>query len=168
MENIQLIGMCYMTLMKKFAQTTLMVCSVALFACSTVADNSHPQQIDDKLIGIWTGEYDEEDGTTRSWTQTRKANGTYSIDFIFMEPDGAINRLTETGQWWVKDGLFHEIESPWMERPDSYQYQFKDDGCIEFLLVASEESSDDIGQYRFVECLSDDVPMAALTWLPRS
>lgn len=79
-----------------------------------------------------------------------------------MEPDGTIERQTETGRWWTQDELFHEIAPPGMKQPDSYQYRFKDNRCIEFLLVASDDASEEIGQYRFVECLSNKVPLAAL------
>ena len=131
----------------------------ALLGCESIPDDQR-SAIDDRLIGAWTGEYIEEDGATKSWTQKRKADGTYLIEFKFMELDGTINRFTEAGKWWVKDGLFHEIAPAWMKNSDSYQYQFKDDRCIEFLLVDSHESIDEIGQYRFVECLSDEVPLA--------
>ena len=151
-----------MELKKKYVHKILTASVVALLGCSTVTDNHQPLQIDVKLVGIWTGEHEEQDGSTRSWIQERKADGTYSIDFIFMERDGMIERLTETGRWWVEGGLFHEIESPTMKGPDSYQYQFKNNGCIEFLLVASEDSDEDIGQYRFAECLSADASMSAL------
>ncbi len=136
-----------------------------LFGCSTITDSHPPLRIDNRLVGVWSGEHEEQDGSTRSWTQERRADGTYSIDFIFMERDGMISRLTETGRWWVKDGLFHELELPYMRRPDSYQYRFKDNRCIEFLLVASEDSDDDIGRYRFVECLSVNVSMSFLNSL---
>ncbi|MCP5242788.1 MAG: hypothetical protein H6940_05045 [Burkholderiales bacterium] len=135
---------------------------VGLTACGTVSDTYQQSRTDDRLVGVWIGEYVEKDGVTRSWTQTRKADGAYSIEFLFTEPDGIVNRQTETGRWWIQNGLFHEIAPSWMKQPDSYRYRFKDNRCIEFLLVASDEASEEIGRYRFVECLSDKVPLAVL------
>ena len=132
--------------------------ATALSGCETMSKDYQQSSVNDRLIGIWEGEYTEKDGAIKSWAQTRKADGTYSIDFIFTEPDGAVSRFTETGQWWIKDGLFHEIAPSWMKQPDSYQYRFNNDRCIEFLLVGSHVSIEDVGVYRFVECLSDEVP----------
>ncbi|SET02366.1 hypothetical protein SAMN05216326_10988 [Nitrosomonas marina] len=145
--------------MKKFL---LMLIMAGLSGCETVPDKYQQSHTDNRLVGTWTGEYVEQDGSVRSWTQTRKVDGTYSIEFLFMEPDGTIERQTETGRWWTQDELFHEITPPGMKQPDSYQYRFKDNRCIEFLLVASDDASEEIGQYRFVECLSNKVPLAAL------
>ncbi|MDR4517696.1 MAG: hypothetical protein MRK00_09980 [Nitrosomonas sp.] len=147
----------------KSIQAVLLI--AALSGCESIP-NEHRSAIDDKLIGTWAGEYTEKDGATKSWTQRRKADGTYSIDFVFMERDGTINRFSEAGQWWVKDGLFHEIAAAGMKQPDSYQYHFQEDGrCIVFLLVDSHESIEEIGQYRFVECLSEKAPLASSVYL---
>lgn len=110
------------------------------------------------MIGNWQGEYTEKDGSLKSWVQTRNGDGSYRIEFRFVELDGTVYRLEETGKWWVKKNLFHEIATSQMQQPDVYQYRFQDNGCIEFLLVESNESPEDIGHYRFVECLSDDQP----------
>jgi hypothetical protein len=113
---------------------------------------------DVRLIGTWQGEYDEKDGSLKSWVQTRSENGTYQIEFRFVETDGAVHRLVEEGKWWIERDLFYEIAPSWMTQPDAYQYRFQEDGCIEFLLVASHESAEDVGHYRFVECLADRQP----------
>ncbi|MDR4519957.1 MAG: hypothetical protein R3E36_05045 [Nitrosomonas sp.] len=126
-----------------------------VFCCSAVAASP---SVDVRLIGTWQGEYDEEDGALKSWVQTRSENGTYHIEFRFVETDGAVHRLAEAGRWWVENDLFYEIAPSWMTQPDVYQYHFQEDGCIEFLLVASHESAEDTGPYRFVECLSDQQP----------
>ncbi len=133
---------------------------IILSGCEAVPTASQRGKVDDKLIGAWEGEYLEKDGTLKKWTQTRKEDGTYRIEFRFVEPDGTVNRFSELGLWWIKDGLFHELVPSWMKHPDSYQYHFKDNNCIEFLLVDSRESIEDIGKYYFVECLSDTVPLA--------
>lgn len=125
------------------------------FYCTAVAADS---SVDVRLIGTWQGEYDEEDGSLKSWVQTRSENGTYQIEFHFAEADGAVHRLAEEGKWWIESGLFYEIAPSWMTQPDAYQYRFQDNGCIEFLLVASHESAEDVGRYRFVECLSGRQP----------
>jgi len=114
--------------------------------------------IDVRMIGIWQGEYTEEDGALKRWIQIRNEDGTYRIEFRFIELDGIVHRLAEDGKWWVEKGLFYEITPSWMTQPDVYQYRFQDNECIEFLLVESHESAEDIGQYQFVECLSDHQP----------
>ena len=133
--------------------------TIALLGCETVPKDPQQLQIDSKLIGIWEGEYLEKDGAIKKWTQTRKENGTYLIEFQFVEPDGTSNHFSENGQWWIQDGLFYEVAPSWMKRPDSYQYRFKENQCLEFLLVDSDESIEDIGKYTFVECLSDTVSL---------
>ncbi|SFK28054.1 hypothetical protein SAMN05216302_100377 [Nitrosomonas aestuarii] len=133
---------------------------IALLGCEAVPKDAKQTHIDNKLVGVWEGEYLEKDGTIKKWMQTRKEDGTYRIEFRLVEVDGTVNRFSELGLWWIKDGLFHELVPSSMEHPDSYQYHFKDDNCIEFLLVDSLESIDDIGKYYFVECRSDTIPLA--------
>jgi len=127
-------------------------------ANSAIDQNSRRLSIDIRMIGNWQGEYIEKDGSLKSWGQIRNEDGSYRIEFRFVELDGTVYRLEETGKWWVEKNLFHEIAPSQMQQPDVYQYHFKGNGCIEFLLVESHESPEDIGHYRFVECLSDDQP----------
>ncbi|MCB1936005.1 MAG: hypothetical protein KDF59_08690 [Nitrosomonas sp.] len=124
------------------------------------AIDQHAQglSLDVRMIGIWQGEYTEKDGALKSWIQTRNEDGSYRIEFRFIELDGTIHRLTEEGKWWIDKGLFYEITPSWMTQPDAYQYHFQDNGCIAFLLVESYKSAEDVGQYQFVECLSDSQP----------
>jgi len=126
-----------------------------VFYCAAAAASP---SVDVRLIGTWQGEYDEKDGSLKSWVQTRSENGTYQIEFRFVETDGTVHRLAEEGKWWIESGLFYEIAPSWMTQPDAYQYRFQDNGCIEFLLVESYESTEDAGHYRFVECLADRQP----------
>ena len=133
----------------------LALLTTIIFCCSAVAASP---SVDVRLIGTWQGEYDEEDGALKSWVQTRSENGTYHIKFRFVETDGVVRHLAEAGKWWIENGLFYEIAPSWMTQPDVYQYRFQEDGCIEFLLVASHESAEDTEPYRFIECLSDRQP----------
>lgn len=126
-----------------------------VFYCAAVAASP---TVDVRLIGTWQGEYDEEDGSLKSWVQTRSEDGTYHMEFRFVETDGVVHRLAEEGKWWIESDLFYEIAPSWMTQPDVYQYRFQEDGCIEFLLVASHESAEDVDRYRFVECLADQQP----------
>jgi hypothetical protein len=131
-----------------------LLATIFFYCTAAVADSS----VDVRLIGTWQGEYDEKDGSLKSWVQTRSENGTYQIEFHFAETDGTVDRLAEEGKWWIENGLFYEIALSWMTQPDVYQYRFLDNGCIEFLLVESYESAEDVGHYRFVECLSNQQP----------
>ncbi|MBX3639347.1 MAG: hypothetical protein KIS65_08485 [Nitrosomonas sp.] len=145
--------------MNKYSNILL---TVMIFCCTAIAvqsgQHTSDSSVDVRMIGIWQGEYAEKDGALKSWVQTRNEDGTYRIEFRFVETDGTMHPLTEEGQWWIENGLFYELAPSWMEQPDVYQYRFQDDGCITFLLVESQTSAEDVGQYRFVECLSHHQP----------
>lgn len=145
--------------MKLFLQTLVVLVVLNCVAIAVAAIHSNrASPVDVRMIGLWQGEYTEKEGALKSWRQTRNEDGSYQIEFRFIENDGTVNRLVEEGQWWIEKGLFYEIAPSWMTLPDAYQYRFLDDGCIEFLLVESHESAEDVGQYQFVECLSELQP----------
>lgn len=143
--------------MKLFFVLLLMI---GLFGCETITAANQRPYIDVKLIGVWKGEYAEQDGTIKRWRQTRNADGTYAIEFSFTELDGDTKRFTESGRWWVQEGLFHEIALPDMERPDKYQYFFKEKDCVNFVLVESNGVTESTDSYVFSECLIEDSPPA--------
>lgn len=133
----------------------------AVFSADAVAEvdgDAQDASVDVRMLGVWQGEYREKDGSLKSWVQIRREDGSYRIEFRFSEPDGTLHHLAEEGKWWIEDGLFYERVLSWMAQPDVYRYRFKDDGCIDFLLVESHVSADEVGHYRFVECLSDSQP----------
>ncbi len=137
--------------------------SISLLGCEALIKANQRPHIDVKLIGIWEGEYIEKNGTLKKWVQTRKADGSYQINFSFTEIDGTINSFSESGKWWIKDGLFHELEPSWMKEADIYQYQFKSQDCIHFELVSGNDLTKDIDDdYTFSECLVKDAPLVHL------
>ncbi len=142
--------------MKLFFMSFLLI---GLLGCEAIINQSQRPFIDVKLIGVWEGEYIEKTGTIRKWVQIRKADGSYKIDFSFQEINGDVSQFTESGKWWVQDGLFHELAPSWMEEADIYQYQFKKRDCVSFALVSGNESTEAIDDYEFTECLAKDAPV---------
>jgi hypothetical protein len=129
----------------------------SLLGCEAIpVFHQHPY-IDVKLIGVWKGEYVEKDGTTKSWKQTRNADGTYIINYSFIETDGVPSHFTESGRWWIQSSLFHEFALPDMKHPDKYKYSFTSKECVNFTLV---ESAVD---YIFTECLIADSPSTTIS-----
>ncbi len=133
--------------------------ALVLQSCQMISGNQH-LPLDVKLIGVWAGEYLEEGGTLKRWKQTRNADGTYVIEFSFTEQDGAAKDFTESGRWWIKNGLFHEIALPEKGHPDKYRYSFKKKDCVSFELVESEGFAEEEDRYTFSECLEADSPPA--------
>lgn len=142
--------------MKLFFMSFLLI---GLFGCEAIISQSQRPFIDVKLIGVWEGEYIEKTGTIKKWMQIRKADGSYKIDFSFQEIDGSVNQFSESGKWWVQDGLFHELAPSWMKEADIYQYQFKKRDCVSFVLVSGNESTEEVDGYEFTECLAKDAPV---------
>lgn len=134
--------------------------AIALLGCSAITAGNQRPLLDVKLIGVWTGEYLEEGGTLKRWTQTRNADGTYTIEFSFTVADDTSRGFTESGRWWIKDGLFHEIAVPEKGHPDKYRYSFKKKDCVSFVLVESEGFAEEEDSYVFSECLEADSPPA--------
>ncbi|UJP06212.1 MAG: hypothetical protein LZF61_04340 [Nitrosomonas sp.] len=131
-----------------------------LFGCGILPGLPQRPSLDIKLVGVWQGEYREQGGTLKSWTQTRNPDGTYSIDFSFQEPNGAISSFTEAGRWWIDGGLFHELTSSDTIHPDKYRYTFVQTGCVRFELAESEGYAEVADSYTFSECLVADSPPA--------
>ncbi len=143
-------------------QFFLMLLTVSLLGCSAIAVVNQRSFIDVKLIGVWEGEYVEESGTVKKWTQIRNADGTYTIEFSFTELDDTVKSFTESGRWWVKGSFFYEVALPQEERPDKYQYFFKKKDCVSFVLVESDGLAEGTGNYEFSECLVADLPPATV------
>ncbi|WP_293005272.1 hypothetical protein [Nitrosomonas sp.] len=145
--------------MKRFF---LMLLTISLLGCNAITAINQRSFIDVKLIGVWEGEYVEESGTVKKWTQIRNADGTYTIDFSFTELDDTTKSFTESGRWWVKGGLFYEVALPQEGRPDKYQYFSKKKDCVSFVLVESDGLAEGMGSYEFSECLVADSPPATI------
>lgn len=140
----------------------LIFLTINLLGCSAITAVNQRSYIDVKLIGVWEGEYVEESGTVKKWTQIRNADGTYTIDFSFTGLNGTVRNFTESGKWWIKGSLFYEVALPQEGRPDKYQYSFKKKECVSFVLVESDELAEGSGNYEFSECLVTDSPPATI------
>lgn len=143
-------------------QLLFMFLTTSLFSCTAITTANQRPFIDVKLIGVWKGEYLEEGGAIKKWTQTRNADGTYTIDFSFTELDGATKSFTELGKWWVKGSFFYEVALPQKGRPDKYQYSFRKIECVSFALVESDGLTEGLDSYEFSECLVADSPPAII------
>ncbi len=128
---------------------------IALLGCEVISSINQREFMDVKLIGVWAGEYLDKEGTLKKWIQTRNADGTYTIDFSYRETDGGVKRFSESGRWWVKDKLFHEMALMDMQRPDKYRYRL-DEKCVYFELVEDGELMDQFEDYSFNECLIEN------------
>lgn len=136
---------------------------IALSGCEVISTLNQREFVDVKLIGVWAGEYLEKEGTLKEWIQTRHTDGTYTIDFSYRETDGNVKRFSESGKWWVKDRLFHEMAQMDMQRPDKYRYRLEGK-CVYFELVEDSELMDQFDDYSFDECLIEDSQQAAVIW----
>ena len=132
--------------------------ALILLGCQTISADNQRLPLDVKLIGVWTGEYLEGGGTLKRWRQTRNADGSYIIEFSFKEKDETARDFTESGRWWIKNGLFHEIALPEKGHPDIYRYSFKKKDCVSFELVESEGFAEEEDRYNFSKCLEADSP----------
>ncbi len=140
----------------------LVLLAISLLGCNAITAANQSPFIEAKLIGVWKGEYTEHSGTIKSWIQTRNADGTYTIEFSFKEPDDTTKSFTESGRWWVQDALFYEIALPDMTQPDKYKYSFKEKECVSFVLIESNGLIEGIDAYSFRECLIADSPPASI------
>jgi hypothetical protein len=140
----------------------LVLLAINVLGCNAIRVANQSPFIEAKLIGVWKGEHTEQSGTIKSWIQTRNADGTYTIEFSFTEPDETTKSFTESGRWWVQDALFYEIALPGMAQPDKYKYSFKEKECIHFVLVESNGLTEGIDAYSFRECLIADSPPASI------
>jgi hypothetical protein len=134
-----------------------------LNGCGSLATTHQQPFIDVKLIGVWSGEFLEEGGLLKRWTQIRNADGSYAIDFSFTDANGESTHFSESGRWWIEKGVFHEISLPDMELPDKYRYSFKEKDCVRFDLIESDGLAEEPGSYVFKECLIADSPPAIIS-----
>lgn len=139
----------------------LALLATSLLGCKAITTVNQNPFFDVKLIGVWKGEHTEPGGTIKSWTQTRHADGTYTIEFSFKEPDNTTKSFTESGRWWVQNALFYETALPDMTQPDKYEYSFKEKDCVSFVLVESNGLTEGTDGYAFRECLAADSPPAS-------
>ncbi len=133
---------------KSFFQFFLItLIAITSFSCgsqrhfTTLNDNT---KIDKRLVGTWEGS--EEDtqfiGMSKSWTMTRKADGTFTLDFRVSQ-NGQTRTVIETGRWWTQDGHFHEFHDV-SGATDVYDYQILNATQVKFTSCALTASRDEL------------------------
>ncbi|MFT5337277.1 MAG: hypothetical protein ACI9YL_001279 [Luteibaculaceae bacterium] len=119
--------------------TILMMSLVSLgfTDCSGVKTLSNGKVIDKGLVGIWTGvESDKQmKGVRKEWEMSRKKDGSYTLEFTAITPDGSIN-FDENGTWWVDNGTFFEFHNE-SGKTDSYNYTILNRDNIQFKMIDS-------------------------------
>jgi len=90
------------------------------------------KQIDTRLVGIWEGSEKDNQilGMTKEWKMTRNSDGTFLLDFKVTIED-EIEKTTEEGSWWVKNGLFYELHTI-SGKTDIYKYQVLNENQVKF------------------------------------
>lgn len=103
--------------------------------CSGVKTLSSGKIIDKNLVGVWTGfEIDKQmKGVRKEWEMTRKKDGSFSLAFNAITPDGNI-KFYEDGNWWVEQGTFFEFHNE-SGKTDSYQYIVLNKDEIQFRMM---------------------------------
>ena len=108
------------------------------------------KKIDHRLVGVWVGsEKDKQtEGVQKTWEMTRNDDGTFVLDFIFIE-SGESTEYHETGNWWIENGRFHEFHDKSGEI-DIYKYEVLDNSRIKFnsKQISVEMNTDD---YEFID-----------------
>ena len=105
-----------------------------LTSCSThLKTIDSGKKIDTRLIGVWYGsEKDKQvDGMEKKWEMTRLVDGTFTLNFTFIE-NGQSQTSKETGNWWVENGIFmefHEVSG----NTDMYKYKVLNNEQIKFI-----------------------------------
>ncbi len=120
--------------------------------CVTLDSMIGQKTVDDNLVGIWNGEYDKQDGSHVEWTQVRNGDGRYLTFFKVRKSSGDTSESVESGNWWVEDRLFHEINPKWAKQPFAYKYTFYNADCLKFEQSGRAETANENGLYSFTEC----------------
>ena len=113
-----------------------LIFSILFTACSSkLTTLSNGKKIDNQLVGVWTGsEKDQQSqGTTKYWTMTREADGTFELDFTYVE-DGEKSGFIEQGKWWIEGGKFHEYHNN-TQMTDIYTYKVLNEKQVKFKSV---------------------------------
>ena len=131
----------------KLSVIMMMFFSVIAFAQQS---NSKKNQIDQKLVGSWSGEEDDQQiaGMHKSWIMHRSDDGKFLLLFVAVQ-DGKTTTFTEKGQWWVENGKFYELHKG-DGKTDVYDYKVLDEDHIKF--KASQLSLEQNNEnYEFVD-----------------
>ncbi len=106
-----------------------------------------------EFVGKWEGEHFNNEGNyLRKWFQTRNSDGTYELELTYLDSNGKfLDKEIQTGNWWVSNGLFHEISPGRMSKPEIYAFEFIGNDKIEFKSVQLDTSSDEKDSYSFTD-----------------
>ena len=138
----------------KNAHTLLLILSVLFFNSCTSTKNlstlNNGKQIDKRLVGIWTGsEKDNQiEGLSKEWKMTRTFDGNFSLEFKVTQ-NGKVRNSTEDGQWWIENGLFHEMHFV-SQKTDIYEYKVLNSDQIKFK-VKSFGVAHENEEYEFID-----------------
>ncbi|MFT7403383.1 MAG: hypothetical protein ACI955_000438 [Zhongshania sp.] len=158
--------------MKKLLSFTLLL--MLLMGCSQLeitkplssANLHNPMQIDDNLLpgevsevqilassasrnmllGKWYGVRTMENGGQKEWLTERSADGTYRVDFRFVDADGSARSQSEVGLWGVSGDIYFRIFRGWVtiegmkladptvaDHYDAYKIKGLDDNSFSYL-----------------------------------
>ncbi len=108
--------------------------AVSLFlSCSNkLVSLKNGKKIDDRLVGTWIGSEKDKQvkGAEKSWEMIRKPDGTFILNFKIIVNEKT-HKNTETGNWWIENGKFHEFHDV-SGKTDIYQYKVLDANKIKF------------------------------------
>ena len=135
-------------------KTIILTISILFMGCSVFNSLLVEHNIDKKLVGTWSGSEKDEQikGVQIFWVQYRYADGTYKIVFTVKYdgvPENQSDKFTEFGNWWVKDGVFNEMEKT-SKNIDSYFYEITDSDHVIFKANKLETQFDN-KNYSFVD-----------------
>src|SRR5690606_8111617 len=108
---------------------------ISLTACgakSYYVKNENGKTIDKRLVGVWKGSESGNimEGMSSEWEMTRNIDGTFSLD-VKAILNGELIEGTESGNWWIENGLFHEFHDV-SGGTDIYNYKVLNTTQIKF------------------------------------
>lgn len=120
---------------RKLILATLSILLVSITSCGTkrfYVKNENSKVIDKRLTGVWTGNESGNvvEGMSSEWKMTRNMDGTFSLE-VKANSNGKITEVTEYGNWWIENGLFHEFHDV-SGRTDVYHYEVLNKKQIKF------------------------------------
>ncbi|MEX1664099.1 hypothetical protein [Zhongshania arctica] len=120
-------------------------------------DNSQPDDVSDiqilassasrnMLLGKWYGIRTMENGGQKEWLTERSADGTYRVDFRFVDTDGSARSQSEVGFWGVSGDIYFRIFRGWVtvegmkpadptvaDHYDAYKIEGLDDNAFSYI-----------------------------------
>jgi len=89
---------------------------------------------DKRFVGIWKGTDNGSYhiGEVNSWVVNRKEDGTFSIKFQTEYQNGSIEKLDESGTWWIEGEVFFELKES-ADSYDCYVFSFINSDTIQFI-----------------------------------